>query len=119
MHYIETRQETADNTNRTKRDETMKTMKEKLEAVNVVMRGTTPAAARAFFQMRVSTKGRDLKEGDIVKNIITGKIEYVERIERRTPNSGAIVLLGTRDDGNQFYLDAYDRIDVYAPELVA
>ncbi|EJA0515582.1 hypothetical protein MRQ47_004482 [Salmonella enterica] len=97
---------------------TANTMKDKIAAVTTIMHGTTPEAARAFFAMRVSTKGRDLKEGDIVKNIITGKIEHVLHIDR-TSAGGALVLLGTKDDGNRFYLGNYDRIDVYAPELVA
>lgn len=87
----------------------------KIAAVNALAKSSDCADMMALSSVRTRVKAKDLKAGDIVKNILDRHYYAVKSIEK-----SSLCYLVTLDcpssvDGNKFTMDLVgDYIDVYA-----
>lgn len=92
---------------------------DKLAVINALRTSGNSSDIQMLFSIRESVKACDLKAGDIVINILSGRAETVERIDNG-PTCYLVELAVKRSvDGGQFTLEKNARIDVYrADKLV-
>lgn len=91
----------------------------KLATINALRASGESADLRMLLSVRESIKARDLKAGDVVINVLSGRAEVVESIENR-PTCYLVELAVKRSvDGGQFTLEKNDRIDVYRADKLA
>lgn len=87
----------------------------KIAALNALSKSSGSADRMALSSVRIRVKAKDLKVGDIVKNIIDRRFYAVKSIEK-----SSLCYLVTLDccasvDGSQFTMDLVgDYIDVYS-----
>lgn len=87
----------------------------KIAALNALSKSNKSDDILAIASVRVSTKAKDLKVGDIVKNIIDRQFYAVKTIEKSTLCYLVTLDCCTSVGGSQFTMDlSGDYIDVYS-----
>ena len=91
----------------------------KLATINALRASGKSADIQMLLSVRESIKTRDLKAGDIVINVLSGRAEVVRSIENRPDCYLVELAVKGSVDGGQFTLEKTDRIDVYRADKLA
>lgn len=97
----------------------MSKIESELATINALRASGKSADIRMLFSVRESIKARDLKAGDIVINVLSGRAETVQNIENRPDCYLVELAVKCSVDGGQFTLEKTGRIDVYRADKLA
>lgn len=91
----------------------MSTIKFQIAAVNALRQSMDSADIVAIDSIRENIKASDLKEGDLIVNIMTQRVEAIDSIDRHVSYLAICLSVPSNIQGGQFVIDSHDRIDVY------
>lgn len=91
----------------------MSTIKFQIAAVNALRQSMNSSDIVAIESIRQNIKAIELKEGDLIVNIMTQRVEAIENIERGVGYLAVCLAIPSNVQGRQFVIDTHHRIDVY------